>query len=203
MDIKGIIAGLTAAVRRRIRWWRQRRVARTATNTNLGNLPGHNLLVLCYGNIYRSPFVAAKLKSLLESTRWKIKSAGFILKENRPCSEEFIALAKDFDIDLSAHRSKIVSDEDLNWATLVVIMDCFNRDCLYDFRAETSNKIIWLGAIDDIGKVEIDDPFGRKADEVREIAVCLNNASEMLARKLKESTPEPGRAFSKSGSAIR
>ena len=196
MDFKRIIAGLTAAVRRRIRWWRRRRAARSETNTNLGNLLGHNLLVLCYGNIYRSPFVAAKLKSLLESTRWNIKSAGFILKENRPCSEEFIALARDFDIDLSAHRSRIVSDEDLNWATLVVIMDCFNRDCLDDFRTETSHKIIWLGALDDIGKVEIDDPFGRKVDEVRKIAMYLNNASEMLARKLKESTAEQGRPFS-------
>lgn len=159
----------------------------SATRTskrNLKALQGKNVLVLCYGNIYRSPFIAARLSVLLADSGWKVDSAGFHEKEGRFCDPGFVHLAAAYGADLSAHRSKHISEHDANWADAIVIMDGKNRLMLDDLEPETAKKAVWIGAWLPGLRPDVFDPYGLPNERVREIADRLSDAATSLASEL-------------------
>ena len=172
------------AVVRRFRHMRFLLAARKNSINNLGRVRGGNVLVLCYGNIYRSPFVANRLASLLDESKWTIRSAGFYNKTDRPCADDFIILSKKLGVDLSKHRSRQVSEVDLQWADLIVIMDVKNRELLRNFGATAEMKAIWIGAWLTKSRVEVIDPYGKSAGEVEQITQRLSMAADTLAAQL-------------------
>src|SRR5437879_8343582 len=64
-------------------------------------------LVICHGNICRSPFAAALLARELAPYGIPVVSAGFI-GAGRPAPPEALAAAAAHDVDLSCHRSQPV-----------------------------------------------------------------------------------------------
>ncbi len=174
------------SIARRLRHWRLLKVARAESLNSLGRVNGGNILVLCYGNIYRSPFVANKLASLLDNTKWEIRSAGFYHKSNRPCAEGFVQLANTFDVDLSQHRSRQVTEEEVEWADLIVIMDCKNRDLLHDLGDAGEHKVVWVAACLMRNRVDVEDPFGTPEKQIHLTAERLNQATEALADRLSQ-----------------
>ena len=160
--------------------------ARSESISNLNQVSGSNILVLCYGNIYRSPFVAAKLDRLLEKSEWDIRSAGFYKQDDRPCADDFIALSSGLGVDLANHRSCHVSKTDLNWADLIVIMDCNNRDLLCEMGDSVQNKIIWIAAWVEGCRADVRDPYGMPDDQVTVIASRLFRAADTLVDRLKK-----------------
>jgi low molecular weight protein-tyrosine phosphatase len=171
---------------RRIRHARFLLLARMESTSNLAQTRGRNVLVLCYGNIYRSPFVAAKLSSRLDNTDWKIRSAGFYNKVNRPCADEYIELARQFGVDLASHLSCRLNAEDIQWADLIVIMDAKNRDLLRDFGMGAEEKAIWIAAWLPGFRADVSDPFGKSAGQIAAIATRLFQAADGLAVRLEK-----------------
>jgi len=90
-------------------------------------------------------------------------------------------LAKEYDVDLTTHRSTVVSNEMLEWADIIIIMDRKNWEQLKVFDDYYREKIYWIAAGEASGSVEIQDPYGKGKEEVREIANSLASASEKLA----------------------
>lgn len=179
------IFGLPGAVWRRLlhQWalFRARRLslARTAFR------PPQRLLVMCYGNIYRSPFVAAWLGARLASQPgFEIRSAGFHHVPARPSPQEYVRLASDYHIDLESHRSRLVASADLEWAEAIVIMDRYNWERLRPSGAEISGKIIWLGAFNRAGPVEIEDPYALPQPRVQAIVEQMQAAADGLVQRL-------------------
>lgn len=173
---------LKRAIARRLRYRRYLLNARQSSLQNLSGKKRGSILVLCYGNIYRSPFVAAKLKTLLCTKKWSVNSAGFYDKQGRPCDIRLIALARQYGIDLTEHRSRRVTSEELDSADIVVIMDCMNRDLLEDYESSLEKKIVWIGACLESGRPDVVDPYGRTANETRLIIRHLNTATQKLAQ---------------------
>ena len=60
-----ILSRVGRALARRVTYGRFFLFARRNSHANLRGLSGRNILVLCYGNIYRSPFVGKLLADLL------------------------------------------------------------------------------------------------------------------------------------------
>src|SRR5712692_6786997 len=89
--------------------WR-RRVAREAlTSRGLPRLT----LVVCHGNICRSPYAAAVLGGLLHQGRDRdVVSAGFI-GPDRPAPPEAVSVARARGVDLSRHRSRLLLPSDV------------------------------------------------------------------------------------------
>lgn len=143
------------------------------------------MLVLCYGNIYRSPFVEARLSSLLEDSEWAVRSAGFYDRENRQCADEFVSLAGLRGVDIKSHRSCRVRQEDIAWADVIVIMDCHNRDLLLALDSASRTKIVWIAAWQPGLRADVRDPFGRPQDKVNVITSRLFQAADSLARELR------------------
>lgn len=145
-----------------------------------------NILVLCYGNIYRSPFVAEKISAVLDPSRWTIRSAGFYHKSGRPCTDDYVILAREFGISLEHHRSRQVSADDLEWADLIVIMDRKNWDLLREFGGTALEKAVWIGTFLDSGLAEVPDPYNRSDADVKSIVGRLERAATALVERLQK-----------------
>lgn len=141
---------------------------------------------MCYGNIYRSPFVATRLgQAFSDQTGIEIRSAGFHPVPNRPSPPEFVQLAKGFGLELAPHRSRLVVPADLEWAEGIVIMDRYNWERLRPFGAAIQAKVLWLGAFAGNGPVEIQDPYGQPPARVQLIVKQMQVATDGLVKWLR------------------
>ena len=93
-----------------------RRVARQYT-------PAIRVLIVCTGNVCRSPMAAAFLRRRLDDLHIAVdvRSAG-LLDEGRPAIAEAIAVASDYGVDLSGHASQRTTPELLAESDLVLGM---------------------------------------------------------------------------------
>jgi len=171
---------------RRARSWRALLQARRQTARVLEQHPTR-VLVLCYGNIYRSPFVTSRLRQLLtpNAAEIDIRSAGFHPVTGRPSPQSFVELAREYGVALETHRSRQIEQLDVEWADALVIMDRHNWDRLESFGPGVTAKILWLGALVDRGPLEIQDPYGQPLHRVHEIVDRMRQASEVLASRLQ------------------
>src|SRR2546423_14075993 len=84
------------------------------------------LLVVCHGNICRSPVAAALLARELAPLGIDVQSAGFI-GFNRPAPAEAVAPAEGPAVALSDHRSPLGTAERIRAADLIVAMAPIQR----------------------------------------------------------------------------
>lgn len=167
--------------------------ARAQSRTRVRERRPQRLLVMCYGNIYRSPFVATWLDQQLTAvTGFEIRSAGFHPVAARPSPPAYVLLARHYRIDLEAHRSRLVQPDDLSWADAIVIMDRYNWERLQGFGDAVRAKIVWLGAFTPAGPVEIEDPYALPPARVQAIVEQMCAAADGLVRQLRASPAQPG-----------
>ena len=79
-----------------------------------------NVLFVCWGNTCRSPFAAGVAE---QHARVDARSAGLFASHQSPAPPDAIAVAREFGVDLSAHRSAPLTDKALDWAELTVAME--------------------------------------------------------------------------------
>ncbi len=170
------------ALRTRIRstWARLR--ARRTTQQRLDRGSIRRVLVICYGNIYRSAFVGQYLMDNLRDSV-EVRSAGFHQVVGRPSPTGHVAMSRQFGVDLSGHHSALVGLGDLEWADAIVLMDRHNWAALDDLGADPA-KLVWLGALLP-DNLEIADPYSMDPDAARAIVTRLHNAATALAEKLR------------------
>src|SRR3989442_12759849 len=103
------------------RWSRRAAAARLARR----GLPA-SILFVCHGNICRSPLAAALLRRALSQKKVGVASAGF-MGPGRPAPPEAVAAAAHYGVDLSAHRSQLLTADRARGADLIVVMDPSQR----------------------------------------------------------------------------
>ena len=84
-----------------------------------------SVLVVCQGNICRSPYAAGALRQALHgefSREIAVRSAGF-LDAGRPAPRAAVTAAAGRGVDLSAHRSQRIDPMGVQRADLVIVMD--------------------------------------------------------------------------------
>ena len=163
-----------------------KQLARISSNARLYRKPVKNILVLCYGNIYRSPFVEYYLQMKLTGDDiYQVQSAGFHQKTGRKSETDFVRMVKEYGVDLTHHRSKIVDRELLSWADFIVIMDGKNYKLSLQIDRGIENKLIWLGSLCKGTPVEIADPYGKNQIEQRLIVDQMAKATDCLIDHLQ------------------
>lgn len=124
-----------------------RRRERTRRLLRAGGSP-QTVLVVCHGNICRSPYAAAALRRLLPpgASGTRVESAGFF-GPHRPPPASAIEVAAARGIDLRRHRSRVVSAAALSGADLVIVMEPVQADRLRTL-ARTRRPVVVLGDLD-------------------------------------------------------
>ena len=170
-----------SALSARVQSWVALVLARRQSRENLQR-PTRRVLVVCYGNIYRSAFLGAYLRERINALA-EIRSTGFHIKVGRASPDRHIAMSKEAGVDLSAHQSARISRADIEWADLIVVMDRHNWHALRQLGAP-AEKIIWAGALTG-GPVEINDPYEMDDASARRTIERLREAGDTLLKQLR------------------
>ncbi len=138
------------------------------------------ILVVCYGNICRSPYAAARLQLQFDQPGLmdiRVDSAGFI-GPGRPANSQGAAIALTLGLDLGVHRSKLVNPADLARANLVLVMTRRQREQLLSQFGVEAQRVELLGDFDieDPPLRDIDDPYGRSDAEFRRVFAQIDRS---------------------------
>lgn len=107
--------------------------------------PVKRILVVCTGNVCRSPYFAAILRARLPNAR--IASAGFV-GFNRPVPEHALSTAAERGIDLSGFRSHLLDPRRARSADLVVVMEARQASYLSNYYGVPRRRVIIAGDLD-------------------------------------------------------
>ena len=119
------------------------------------------VLVICYGNICRSPYAAAILAHELGAGGPTIRSAGFY-GPDRSSPDAALTVARQRGMNLDAHRSMLVTADMVTSADLIVVMErCHVRQVRSQFGTDR-RRIVLLGDFDPdpIETRALVDPYG-------------------------------------------
>ena len=158
---------------------RRRRRAEAKVRT-LGDV--RDLLVICHGNICRSPFAAAILELRLGPLGITTHSAGF-LGQGRPAPVHAITAARARGVDLASHRSRLLVPSLLHAADLILVMEGAQRNTLrHDFGVPDS-RILCLGDLDPgpPNSRGITDPWDRSLEVFEEVYGRIERCVGVLA----------------------
>ncbi|PLP97066.1 low molecular weight protein-tyrosine-phosphatase [Cupriavidus pauculus] len=88
----------------------------------------HNILVVCLGNICRSPMAAGLLRQALPECR--VESAGLAPPVGAGADPRAVRLLSTEGCDLAAHRARAIDFQQIAAADLVLVMDSEQRTWL-------------------------------------------------------------------------
>ncbi|MBD3167817.1 hypothetical protein GF324_14540 [bacterium] len=147
-----------------------------------------NILMICSGNLCRSPMAEAVLKEMTERElpgRVSIRSAGTIALEGQRASLPAAEVTRERGYDIAGHRSRPVTSELMDWADLVLAMTSDHLSDLHDYFPHHSHKLHLIGLypkseLSEDEDYDVHDPYGlsledyrRTLDEIEEYARCI------------------------------
>lgn len=153
-------------------------------SSRLHHLAPRSVLMLCLGNICRSPYAARALSSLAPEVR--VDSAGFI-GPGRPPPEIALAAARERGIHHADHRSKVLTPSLLAEANAVLVFDRANAAGLRSVC--DPDRMFWLGDFDPTwsGSRAIADPWGKDREAFQQTFVRIERCVHEVARVLRSS----------------
>lgn len=144
--------------------------------------PPKSLLFLCYGNICRSPVAEQLARRVL--TNVEIESAGFYQHEGRPSPQNIISAASRMGIDLVHSSSRRVTEQQIERADLVFVMDAKNYGDLIRKYPEAAGRTLLLGLFLEQPTVNIPDPYRASDEKTWEVVSQISRAINALERQL-------------------
>ncbi len=115
------------------------------------------ILVVCVGNICRSPMAEGLLKSALGGQdEYTVESAGLGALVGYPAAEFSLELMDELGEDISGHRARQIHPDMVRDADLVLVMEAGHKRAIDDADATARGKVYRLGEWQDR---DIDDPY--------------------------------------------
>ena len=125
----------------------------------------NSILVVCAGNICRSPTAEYILKEKLESKSMQIASAGLTALVGKPADATAIDIAGKQGVDLAPHIGQQLSSQLIAQYSLILVMEQQHLTDLHAQYPQARGKTFLLGKW--IGDKDIPDPY-RKSQEAFE-----------------------------------
>lgn len=133
-----------------------------------------NIVFVCTGNICRSPMAEGLFKKLLEERGREditCSSAGLAAPEGSPASINAKIAAQELGVDISEHRSRLLTRAIARDADMIVCMTREHYDVLNSIIPEEKLYILGGG---------IDDPYGCDLEVYRACAEKIKNSLPVL-----------------------
>ncbi|CAI1151310.1 protein tyrosine phosphatase [Serratia liquefaciens] len=127
-----------------------------------------SILIVCVGNICRSPVGERLLKNLLPNK--EISSAGISALVGNSADPKAASVANNYGLSLDGHIARQLTAEMCRKNSLILVMERKHIDAVCQFSPEARGKTMLFGHWND--RKEVVDPY-RKSDEVFEFVYHL------------------------------
>ncbi|WP_213991164.1 protein tyrosine phosphatase [Sodalis sp. dw_96] len=140
------------------------------------------ILVVCMGNICRSPTGEFILKHLLPNKI--ITSAGISALVNHTADSKAILAAKAHSINIEHHKGRQLTQKLCTGNDLILVMEKKHIEAVYNIAPESRGRVMLFGHW--LKQVDIPDPY-RKSDEMFELVYGLiNDSAHQWAKMLTQ-----------------
>lgn len=156
------------------------RAARAAASRLTG---ARSILVVCHGNICRSPYGEAALRRDLDGTGMHVESAGFIGPGRQPPANALQAAASR-GIDMTDHRSQMLEPELVRSADIILTMDAAQARSICERFGKPASQIFLLGDFDPGTPAQrtIPDPVEMPVEVFDAVYTRIDQCTAVLAR---------------------
>jgi protein arginine phosphatase len=144
------------------------------------------ILFVCTGNTCRSPLAEAILKQKASPKIHSVRSAGIFAANGENASDHAIAVLKEHTIE-HLHRSKMLSKEDVEWATYIFTMTAMHKEHIISQIPQAADKTYTLKEFvyeNSVNNLDVSDPFGGSLDIYRKTYSELKELIELMLEKL-------------------
>lgn len=150
-----------------------------------------DILFVCTGNTCRSSMAEALFKDILEdlgndTMDFKVHSAGIFALENQEASPQALIAMKNRGINLSDHKSRLLTEKMVEEADLILTMTSRHKKVILDIKSDAKQKVYTLKEYaysKEEPLLDITDPFGKSVSEYEKTA---NEIKEALKRVLEK-----------------
>lgn len=145
------------------------------------------ILMVCLGNICRSPLAEGILKSKLDPQKFEVDSAG---TGNWHVGEKpdhrSIEIAKNHQINLNNQRARHFNVKDFNEFDLIFVMDDKNYEDVLNLApdSKSKNKVHKIVSFDEQNNKEIPDPYYGNLSDFENVFQMLDRICNILANQL-------------------
>ncbi|MEN8816754.1 MAG: low molecular weight protein-tyrosine-phosphatase [Nonlabens sp.] len=147
-----------------------------------------NILMICLGNICRSPLAEGLMRSKLNFTKFTIDSAGTSgSHKGQAPDKRSIEIAKSNGLDISQQQSRKLVKEDFQKFDFLYVMDESNyRDVLeMATTEEEKNKVVKILDEPFPGEhLDVPDPYYGGSKGFENVYKMLDTATDVIAKKL-------------------
>ena len=150
------------------------------------------VIFLCHGNIIRSPMAEALFKqnaTTMGLKNFHVSSAGINAKPFSGADPRSLVVAKELGINLGKHRAQQVTEEIIENADAIFLMDSINEARLLEKYPKAWRKLYPLSSFCKPGQIkngEISDPYKGDIEDVRRCYHILQASVQRLVTSLVE-----------------
>lgn len=146
-----------------------------------------NILVICHGNICRSPVAGAMLQHALPDRHVRTAGLGALVDSGVDPIAAELAVADG--LDVSVHKAQQINADLIQWADLILVMSHNQRVHLGQSVSSALGKTMLLGhwlrdASGGASGVEIPDPYKKSREVFEHVHALMNDAVESWAKKI-------------------
>ena len=139
------------------------------------------ILVVCAGNICRSPIAEVMLQAALPNKT--VTSAGLVAKDGMAADANSIAVCAAANIDLTQHSARRINSSLCANNDLILVMEPQHQADIASRYPEVSGKVLLLGKW--IGVKEIPDPHKQHIEAFEHAFSLIEQSCNEWAKRLK------------------
>jgi protein-tyrosine phosphatase len=152
-----------------------------------------SILVVCSGNICRSPMAEGLLRHAMQGRARvdvpSIRSAGTIAMEGTPATPEAVAAARDLGVDIALHRARRLTDVMIGEADLLVCMAAEHREEIGERVPAAADRTFTLKELTRL--LERDSGSSRLEERIADAAAARANGAVTEEDRFDEDVVDP------------